>query len=135
MQNAIGQYEFILFRGQVEPPRKGCLVIARPGVPGNSVWRDVEHGRPFKLRSVVDVFDVGGGHWLYDTEYLPLIGEDPQELIWEGYAMSAEGFKVIVLDVRIVDLHAIETPCGGFDDANNRARLECEWDLQPVPIT
>ena len=131
MQNAIGPAEFLFLRGHPEPPRRGALLIARPGVKGNAVWLDVKHGRPFKMRSMIDCYDLYEGRVIHNN-YCELIGDNPMNLVWEGQSMSEEGFMVCVLDVRIVDLHAIAMPCGGFDDANNQARLECEWDLLPV---
>jgi hypothetical protein len=127
MQNSIAQFEFIALHGHPEPPRENTIVIGRAGVRGNSVWLDAEHGRPFKLRSVTDCSDIKEGRWGYE-EYRKLIGGDPVELVWEDQPMSAEGFKVIVLDVHLIDLHAIVTPVGGFNP-DNQALLTCEWDL------
>jgi hypothetical protein len=131
MENAIGEYEFLFLHGQIEPPRHNCLVLARAGVKGNSVWLDEKHGQSFKLRSVLDVYDLYDGRVAYNN-YLELIGKDPMELIQNEQSASDEGFLVVVLDVKLIDLRAMETPCGGFDDANNRARLECEWELLSV---
>ena len=130
MSNSIGPYDLLFLHGHPEPPRKGTLVIARPGVEGNALWRDVAHGRPFKMRSVDDVADLYDGRVAYNN-YLGLIGQDPMDMVWEDQAMSDEGFLVCVLDVRLIDLHAIATPVGGRDP-NNAARLECEWDLVSV---
>lgn len=130
MRNAIGEHEFLILSGQPDPPRKACAVMQRAGVPGTAVWTDAPRGRPFRMRSVVDVLDLPVGRQTY-KQYCDTIGTDPVPLVWEDVEMTGEDWKVIVLDVRLIDLHAIETPVGGFDEAS-RARLECEWDLIAV---
>jgi hypothetical protein len=130
MQNSIGTHEFLHLHGHIEPPRKSCLVLARAGVEGNSAWLDVKHGVPFRLRSVVDCADIYEGRVFYNN-YLEAIGGNPVDVVWEDQSADDEGFKCVVLDVKLIDLHLILNSVGGFSDYST-ARLECEWMLVSI---
>jgi len=132
--NMIGNLLFLTLLGGVERPSQqvGDL-IARPGVDGLGIWRTGIRGRPFQLRSMVDVPDLAAGRMFF-AAYRLLMGGALQILIQDGYNFfAAEGFNVAVLDVQLQQLKTIKTAVGGFNPPSN-AKLVCEWTLVAVAI-
>jgi hypothetical protein len=130
MSASIGQFEFLSLAGQVEPPKEECLLLSRPGVEGVAVWRVGKRGIKFTLRSTVDAESHAHARQLF-AAYAATIGGEPVELVWDGLEMTDEGFKVIVLDVRPVEIKAIIGGVGGLNYPSE-GWCVCDWDLVAV---
>ena len=123
---------FISLHGSVERPSEQVLgPMVRPGVNGTGLWKTGVRGRPFRLRSMVDQYNLLFARTLFAT-YRGLIGEAPQILVQDGYNFNfAEYFRAAVLDVRLIEVKSILSGVGGFYAAPG-AKLVCEWTLIAV---
>ena len=132
MINSIGEFQFIALQGHPIPPREQPEVISRGGVDGVGVWRTGKRGEPFELVSQVDVASMDGARRLF-KQYVDTIAQDPVVLVQDNYDYSAEGWKVVVLDVQQRQRHAIISAVGGLNSPS-RAFLECAWKLVAIEI-
>jgi hypothetical protein len=130
MINSIGEFQFITVLGHPVGPREQPEVIARSGVDDVGVWRTGKRGEPFELVSQVDVASMDGARRLF-KQYVDSIGQDPVVLIQDDYDYSAEGWKVVVLDVEERQRHAIISAVGGLN-LPSLAFLECAWKLVAI---
>ena len=127
----IGTTKVLFWLGQ--PPqflRQEIVADQRPGVDGTELTRIGTRGVPFQLGSQVDVHDIDDG-WTVFHSYLDLINGDPLPLMWYDRQSVVSGFKVQVLDVRMVRLHTITNAIGGLNPPSG-AFLECVWDLLAI---
>ena len=132
MRNSIGSARFLTLHGSVERPSEQVLgPIVRPGLNGIGLWKTGIRGRPFQLRSMVDQYNILNGRTLF-AMYRLLIGNSPQILVQDGYNFNfAEGFRVAVLDVRLIELKRIMSGVGGFYSIPG-AKLVCQWTMIAV---
>lgn len=131
VENWIGPHQFLTLEGLPEHVQAGVEVLQRPGVAGVALWRDAERGRQFTLRSAVDQASIAAAVQTAEN-YCALVGDDPVDVIWNGFTLSALDVLYAVLAVRVVRTIAIRTAVGGLN-APSRAFLECDWDLIAIP--
>lgn len=128
----IGEHEFKFLSGPPEKPVQQCEPIMRPGVRGVGVYRLGVRGRPFYLRSEVDLDDKADALEKLD-EYQASIAKDPVNVIWaDKDAETDRHFKVIVLDVQLAGVPMSYPTCvGGINVADGQPGvwLVCDWTL------
>ncbi len=132
LQNWIGSFAFIRLDGHADKPSPQLEIAVRQGVSGVGLWLTGNRGRPFRLRSFVDVETLGlarRGFALYTT----LKGSNPVGLIWNSYNMSNENFNVAVLDVRAIDIRSVANASGGLN-APSGAILVADWTLLAIEL-
>ena len=130
--NSIGEYVFIGLHGNPDPPKEAVEIMERPGVDGIGVWRLGRWGKPFFMRSQVDVASMAAAAVLLGR-YRDMIGQDPVSMIQDNVDSAACGFLVVVEDVRQERCHAIENSTGGINPPS-LAWLEAGWRLRAVAI-
>lgn len=130
----IGSFEFLSLRGVVMPPRLQIdRPMMRPGVDGVGLWKTGSRGQPFELRSAVDVATVSAGRTLFQS-YYQAIGDNPVDLVVDGYNFAAEFWRVAILDVRASQVKGIINSAGGTL-TNPLAKLVASWTLIGVVFT
>lgn len=132
MQNQIGDHRFLFLQGNPDPPKEMPDLMARGGVDGVGVWRTGVRGKPFALRSQVDCASMDEAREEF-ARYAQSIAQDAVALIQDDYDYTAEGWLVVVLDVRETARHVQIRSTGGFFSPGPSAWLEAEWTLVAVP--
>lgn len=132
LENKIGPFQFLGIRGPLAPLKEILSLDERPGVNGTEITREGEKGRPFTVRTWVDQASYQDARNTF-LLYLFQIGRDPVQMIRGGENSFAEGYRVIVLDVREVFIGTIVPGPGGLN-APSAGYLECDWDLLAVPL-
>jgi hypothetical protein len=126
----IGAYTFIALDGNVILPREHAEITQRPGIAGTGLWLQGTFGDQFTLRSRVDeesmeaASDLMRGYSLSVGTIVQLVKDDLD--YYDAYVV-----KFLVVAVRQVTMHAIETSSGGLN-APSAAWLEADWDLVAV---
>lgn len=128
--DSIGQYEFLALHGNPEGPREMLEVLSRAGVDGLAFWRTGVRGRPFTLRSSVDLVSLAEAHYCFSL-YQQLVGENIVPLVWGGIAFTGYGWQVKVLDVRLVSARAVIGVVGGMSPPSY-GWLVADWELVAV---
>ena len=124
----IGPFEFITLDGQPPAPQGSVAVVSKPGIDGILALYTGFRGQQFTLRSKVDAADKAAARQLYQS-YRTLIGQGPQLLEWSGIEMfAAETFRVLVLDVKPVDIRTLAAASGGLNSPS-LGWVECDWLL------
>jgi hypothetical protein len=131
-EHRIGDHQFVWLHGSPEASRQQVEVLARAGVEGCALWLKGVRPEPFTLRSGVDCqsFDHAAAMYAW---YRDSIGQDPVDLIWSDWDAAADGFQVVVLEVRRVQTTGLLASVGGLNPPS-AAWLECDWKLIAVPI-
>ena len=132
MLNTIGNFQFIALHGNPVPPKGQPMVLARAGVDGVGIWRAGVRGVPFEMVSQVDAPNMAVARQLLKA-YVDSIEQDPVPLIQDDYDYTAEGWKVVVLDVEQRQRHAIISPVGGIN-LPSLAYLEASWTLIAIAV-
>lgn len=131
LDNSIGAETFLGIRGPLAPAKEILSLDERPGVNGTEVTKEGKKGRPFTVRTWVDAASYEAARTKF-IDYTDLIGTDAAILIRGGVSSLAEGYRVIILDVREVYIGKIVPGPGGLN-APSAGYIECDWDLLPVP--
>lgn len=130
--NRIGTFTFLTLRGNPEPLKRQLELASRAGVDGITATRTGKRGVPFTLQSGVDTATRAAARTLF-TQYVQSIGTDPVQLTWYDLGMVGESFKVLVRDVRPVDVARIINSSGGISGTTPAlGYLVCDWDLIAV---
>lgn len=124
MPSRIGTFDFQALEGHPIPPTGQPLVIARPGVGGVGIWRTGVRGRPFQMRSRVDMPDLAMAEEMAG-QYTTLVEQDPVVLEQDDIEFD---YKVVVLGVARIACHVLVMSVGGINPPG-RAWLEAEWQL------
>ena len=130
MTNSIGAFTFIALDGNVVFPRPHAEISQRPGIDGTGLWLQGTFGDQFTLRSKVDkasmdtASDSMQAYGLNVGTIAELVKDDLD--YYDAYVV-----KFLVVAVRQVTMHAIETSSGGLN-APSAAWLEADWDLVAV---
>lgn len=132
LKYSIGVNIFLGITGERAPLREILTLDERPGIDGTEITQEGKKGRPFTIRSWVDQVSYDAARFTYE-DYLLEIDSDPQELVVADISSFREGFKVQVLDVRVVFCGQITPGTNGLN-APSLGFLECEWDLIAVPL-
>jgi hypothetical protein len=132
MQDQIESFWVLSFQGTPVGPQEFLEVLARPGVDGLAFWKTGIRGKPFTLRSKVDLVDLEQAVIVFSL-YQQLVGADPVGLTWGGIQFGGYGYAFKVLDVRCLRAAAIAGCVGGLSPPS-RGWLEAEWDLVAVRI-
>ncbi len=139
--NSIGQYEFLVLDGFPYPPTEQIAKpTIRPGVDGMALWRTGKRGKPFTMRSKVDQTTMQVARSLFQDYGFFLPGANAVSLVQNDIHYDTEGWKVIVLDVKLVALYATAISIGGINapvdpdpDASTAAAwMEADWTLIAV---
>jgi hypothetical protein len=130
MANAIGDFAFIRLGPMPEVYRRMLLVLDRPGVNNHVILRTGMKGRPFTVRTGVDAIDLYDGV-LATVNYQSIIGTDAVELVYNDVAMSDFRCKFLVLDVKPLEVRALQGAIGGLFPPS-RAWVTAEWTLLPI---
>lgn len=131
--NSIGPFTFISLRGTARPPQQQLIVLSRPGVPGNAVWRTGRRGIPFQLIGIVDSANITTAHALF-YKYSLFVGGNPLTLVKDSVWMDLmEGYRVLVEDVEALRIHATLASSGGLT-LNSRAKVVSRWQLRAIAI-
>lgn len=120
--------------GNPEPLKQTLDVHTRSGVDGTTFGRSGTRGPKFTVQTKVDQDDLPTARDQYD-QYVSLIGS-VQNMTWRDRDMSAEGFSVVVVDVRCVDCRNVLNSVGGLNGSSSDpslAILIADWDLIAVP--
>ena len=129
---SIGEQNFFTLSGPPEKPVQHVEVIARPGVNGIGAYRMGKFGRPFTLRSGVDLENYQAALQRLD-DYQEMIAKDPVTAVWADQNFdTGRQAKVIVLDVRLSYAPMKMLTCVGGINVNNGQPcvwLGCDWDL------
>jgi hypothetical protein len=131
--NMIGDFEFIRFDGQPEPPAEQLdAPIQRRGVDGTGFWKTGQRGRPFVIRASVDHVNMAAA-WAAVKSYRALIGEDPVSFVNDSAVWDNDNWKVVVLDVHQVTRYAVLGGTGGLNPPSG-AWLVCDFVLCAVAV-
>jgi len=130
--------KFHFLHGNVVPPKTRVSIEDRPGVDGMDFFEEGrDKGTPFVLRSGVDTATMLDGEKLLMTYLGKIAGSDvvlkKAGVDFSTDLLEADRFKVQILDVRKISLHAITSAINGIN-APSAAYLECEWTLVSVPV-
>lgn len=138
--NQLGEFEFVAFHHPQDhgaPPllalRQGELV-QRAGVDGSYVQRLGVKGRPFQMRSGVDVLSLSAGTDLL-RDYMESASSDPLDLIWASVDyFSRYRTRYIVLDVEPGRVRKVTGAAGGLLAGAGTAWVDALWTLVPIRI-
>lgn len=136
--NSLGDFEFVTFHHPEDhgappllPARMG-QVIQRAGADGSTVLQLGRKGRPFPMRSGVDVATFAEANDLL-RDYMDAANEKPLGLIWGGANFgTAYGVQYIPVDVQPIRIRRISGVVGGLSGQPNCFWLEALWTLLPV---
>ena len=131
LTNQIQNFKFLDLIGPPGTSAEQVEIIARAGVDDVEVWLTGRRGAPFQMASRVDVPTLDNAFVALE-QYIGLIGQDPQPLIWHGVDMeSTSQLKFAVLSVQSQRIYQTRTFVGGLFPPS-LAMLECVWSLIPV---
>lgn len=130
--NSIGPFPFISLQGQLQPPREMTSIDDRPGVDGTEITLLGNKGEPFTMISRVDAENLSNGE-MYHSVYKTIIGT-AVELVRGGVSTEANGYLVMVLAVRRLDVFPISGAVGNTIHPPSEAMVITEWDLISVPL-
>jgi len=131
-EHRIGDHQFVWLHGSPEASRQQVEVLSRAGVEGAALWLKGVRPEPFTLRSGCDAESFTRAAAMYRW-YRTSIGKDPVDLVWSGWPAAADGFAVVVLEVRRIKVTGLLVSVGGLYPPS-AAWLECDWKLIAVPI-
>lgn len=100
-------------------------VIQRPGEAGSILRLLGIKGRPFQMRSFVDVANIATAVALH-TSYQAAPGSGLLNLVWRDIDYDTVGVRFHVLEVRMSSLVPLRVSTSGA-----AAGLECAWTLLP----
>lgn len=133
LENSIGIFRFAGMVGNPEPPSDVPSLDERAGVRGTEITREGLKGRPFIVRTWVDMASYEDA-WLEFRAYLALRSGDAVELVHAGISTQAvEGYLVNVLNVVPVDIRPIRPGAGGINPPS-LGLVVCDWELVAVPL-
>ena len=128
--NYIGPFAFLEIQGNIEALKQEPLVLARPGVDGNAVWRTGQRSNRHTIRTRVDAYNVRSCEDFYAL-YCDLIGADPVDIMRAGVQLSPHGCLWAVLDVRKVAIRAHVGGSGGLHPPSY-GWIDCDWDILAI---
>lgn len=131
--NKIGIHQFICLQGQQQPPAQVKVIDERQGVNGSEFVLTGKKGRPFSLISMVDCDsyeDALNTHIVYQR----LIEEDAQEIVQADVSGDSLGYRVVVLNVELLEARRIAGAAGNLFSDQAGGFLVCRWDLCAVPL-
>ncbi|HEY1600447.1 MAG TPA: hypothetical protein VGG64_12645 [Pirellulales bacterium] len=131
--NSIGDFEFIDILGV--PPdlvKQQLQAIERPGVDGMFILQTGNRGKLFTVMTSVDAESLEDAMATFN-DYVALIADDPQELVWHGLNLSGGNQLYQVFDVRPIQICLVANSAGGLADPS-LAICECQWDLLPIVV-
>lgn len=137
-RNQLGDFWFISLHsgdaaGPPDLPGTQVEIIQRPGYPGSAVIDLADKGKPFQMRSFVDVPTMDHGI-LLAKNYKAYQGKGPYGMWWCGVNYLAEFSVVFVpLEVNVTRIKATRVAVGGLYPPS-LAVVECMWTLLPMAV-
>lgn len=130
--NAIGTFYFRNFFGSPpELPSQMLQTLDYPGIDWHA-WRMIGQRSPvWEIESIVDVPNGGTGRALF-AGYKATIGNGSYQMVWNNLDLDADGYRVVVLNVAILQLVARIAICGGLNPPS-LIDLHCKWQLMLTP--
>lgn len=129
----IGQFEFINISRPLSSVNQQTVLEGRPGVNGWSIWKTGKRGKPFYVRTVVNLADTDTAQATLQA-YEALIGENPVVVTWGGMVRSDVLAFVKSVDIADDDLHATLLGIGGVAPQGTitKAMLYAQWELVSI---
>lgn len=131
--NAIGEFYFLRLEGVPITLRREGVPVVRPGVDGVAFYRTGYRGRPFQLRSTVDVWNGADGA-LALANYQAAILSAPLPLVYGNQFFDEFGCRYVVMDVEPVELREVLGAVGGLNPPST-AIVSAVWTLFPVAFS
>ena len=114
-------------------PRERQRIEQRLGIDGFEITNLGSVGQPGRLITWRDVKTWTDGFDVFE-DYRSLIGAGPQIITINGYPLTADGYKVVVLDVQKLAHQPSSLIVGNKLENSPAAILECAWTLLPKAI-
>lgn len=128
-RTSIGPFYFWNFgQSPIVAPQETVQVESRPGVDGDLIWLEGNHGETFEVVTSVDQPSFQVAKQMVQNYRLTLVGAGPVQL-WEGGHLHP--FLVVVRRVRQLQVRALANATVGLYPPS-RALLLCSWELHPV---
>lgn len=132
--NSLGPHDLRNWIGTIPPVvQTTSEVLSYPGVDYEAVRVHEIRSGQFVMDSVVDVPTILDAR-ATAQDYADLIGEVPQELVWNGYSFDDEDLRVLVLQVQLLSIRRRGSICGALSPGNT-IDLNVRWSLIFTPYT
>lgn len=131
--NQIGPFYFLDLAGGIFLPQQDNRLLERPGVPGVGLQLTGARGKPFRLRSRVDVQTVFACDDLYN-QYTQIVADGAYPIAQYGNDLTgALGVAVLVQRVTVAKKSSALLVVAGLSPPS-KGWLECDWDLVCVQL-
>lgn len=134
--HSLGTFYFIRMDADGQPNgcppilQKQTAIVTRPGVPGTGVIDMATRGKPFQMRTIVDLSTQLAAEQMRDS-YRQQICQDKLNIVRAGIDYgSVFQTEYVVLDVQQAALTRHANAVGGINGGN--WLLLCNWVLLPV---